>query len=138
MTDTVKLRTQSLGPLFLSEAHTGSVTRVVVRLLDGSPDQDWVRTPRRKGFTLHRGPPGSERYLTAEATTNRSHVITAPKNNGFDRQTWRTDISPGHIMLGTSGRFLQADDTLICGNGFVVELVTASSEGLGSEWQFIS
>jgi hypothetical protein len=140
MTDDVRLRTQSLGPMFLTfnpDDVTVQEKRVVAQLHgDGDPDpQTWKRTSRGNGrHTFHQVIDGSELYLTAEAATNRARVVMAAKRDGFDKQTWR-DNPIGHLELGTSQRWLQADDTIDCGQRFVVEVVTQDSLTQGSEWE---
>ena len=138
MADNVMLRAQSLGNLFLFALDGANEFRVVVQQHDLSdpttPPQIWTRTSRGDGrYTFHRGTDGNERYLTAEDTTNRSRVVTAAKNDDFNRQTWR-DNPHGYLELGTSERWLQPDDTIDCGQRFVVEIVTQGSLTQASQW----
>jgi hypothetical protein len=121
--------------------------RVVARASQppNPPPQTWTRTDRGAGrLTFHVNKGGDDLYLT---NVDHFHVITHPKQDGFDRQTWREDMgAQGHIQLGQTNRWLQADSTLAhfgldhvhggCDDvaRFVVEVVPFDIRGQSSEW----
>jgi hypothetical protein len=123
MAGTVRIHTADAGFAFLHALGSGHNFRVVA-LFESAPftnAQKWTVTDRGNGrFAFHMVVGGIERYLTAEANSG-DYVFTAPKNPGFDRQTWRRDQGqPGTktLALGTTGRFLQGDRDIVIASDF--------------------